>query len=116
MDWEEFNTATLKTAIYPGVGQGGTPELTYLALGLAGETGEVVDCIKKVARVGIPVTDHEKQYIDGRKSHAAEELGDVLYYWMRLVDALGFKPEMIMQATIDKLEKRRLTGTLAIRP
>jgi NTP pyrophosphatase (non-canonical NTP hydrolase) len=91
------------TAIYPEAGMGTVPELMYLALGLAGEAGEVANHIKKVYRDGDDAA---------RRERLASELGDVFWYLVRLVDALGLDPEQVIQANVDKLSGRKARGTL----
>jgi NTP pyrophosphatase (non-canonical NTP hydrolase) len=66
--------------------------LSYLGLGLAAESGEVADEIKKLLR-------------DGRRDEAAiaDELGDVVYYWACLCAALGRKPSEVLAASRSKI-------------
>ena len=66
--------------------------LSYLALGLTSEAGEVASEVKKLLRDGTMNAER-----------ASEELGDVLYHWVRLVTALGCKPEDIMAASRAKI-------------
>ena len=57
-------------------------KITYPALGLAGEAGEVADKVKKIFR------DNQD---DARfKGEIAKEIGDVLWYCAALADDLGF--------------------------
>lgn len=74
--------------------------LSIAALGLAGETGEVVDLIKKVVGHG-----HE---LDQRK--LIEELGDVLWYCAALCTLLGVPLEEVAFANIAKLKRRYPNG------
>lgn len=74
--------------------------LSGLALGLAGEAGEVADYIKKVVAHGHPL-DSEK---------LAQELGDVLWYLVVTADALGFSLDEIASQNITKLRKRYPQG------
>lgn len=107
MDLEYYHEFTKSTAKYPESGTGSLNELAYLSLGLAGETGEAVDTIKKSFRVQ-ELTDHDIECLK-------EELGDVLYYWTRLCYAAGLHPEEVKQANVDKLTQRLETGTLTRR-
>lgn len=78
--------------------------IVYPALGLAGETGEVVDIIKKIVR---NQEIRPELFISADQHDALElELGDVLWYWCALVKDLGYDPEDVMQANIDKLKAR----------
>ncbi|MEM7221479.1 MAG: nucleoside triphosphate pyrophosphohydrolase family protein [Pseudomonadota bacterium] len=70
-------------------------DLAYLGLGLAGESGEVTEVIKKYLRSGT---------WDGE--HLAEELGDVIYYWSKLCLAAGVRPSEILERSKTKIEGR----------
>ncbi len=97
--YQEF---TLSTAIYKGAGTGNDQELTYLALGLNGEAGEVADKIKKYLR-------DDKLDIGG----IVYELGDVCWYIARLADALGYEFEDLLTINANKLTKRKEANTLS---
>lgn len=66
------------------------------ALGLGGETGEVLEIIKK-ARRDIMVVD---------KQHLKEELGDVLWYVANLCNVYGLSMQEVLDNNISKLEAR----------
>lgn len=70
------------------------------ALGLAGESGEVADIVKKAMFQGHAID----------KEHIAKELGDVLWYVAETATAIGYDLETIMQMNIDKLIKRYPEG------
>lgn len=71
-------------------------ELPVIALGLAGESGEVIDIIKKsMVKSEQPDRDHLK-----------EEMGDAIYYWVKLANYYGFDIEDILDANHEKLTKR----------
>ncbi len=76
------------------------PQLTNMALGLAGETGEVIDHLKKYLFHGHTI-DPEK---------VTEELGDVLWYVAGLCTILGVDMECVATGNIDKLKKRYPEG------
>lgn len=67
------------------------------ALGLTGEAGEVVEYFKKYLRDG--------KQIEGNTA-LAYELGDVLFYWVRLCRRAGFTPEEVMAMNASKLTDR----------
>lgn len=69
-------------------------------LGLAGESGEVCDYIKKHIFQG-----HEFE-ID----HIVEELGDCMWYIALMATAVGTTMEEIMERNIEKLKKRYPDG------
>lgn len=76
-------------------------KLTVYALGLAGETGEVSELLKKHFR-------------DGRldEKALAKELGDVLAYLTLIADSFGFTLEQIAEMNLEKLTGREEKGTL----
>lgn len=69
-------------------------------LGLAGETGECCDLVKKCF------------FQDGRevRDKLTDELGDVLWYVAEAASALGLKLSDIAQYNVDKLRKRYPEG------
>lgn len=69
-------------------------------LGLAGESGEVADILKKVLFQG-----HKLD-----KDHIVKELGDIAWYLALASDALGYDLDTIFQTNIDKLAKRYPDG------
>lgn len=70
------------------------------ALGLAGESGEVADLVKKHFMQGHPL-DAE---------HVAKELGDICWYIAETATAIGCDLETIMKMNIEKLRKRYPKG------
>lgn len=72
----------------------------WVAMGLAGEAGEVSDYIKK----GI----FHRHGID--KEKLKDELGDQLWYLVMTADLFGLSLSEIMQFNIDKLKKRYPNG------
>lgn len=69
-------------------------------LGLAGETGECCDLVKKCF------------YQDGRdiRESMLEELGDVLWYVAEAAEAMGYELEDVARHNIDKLRQRYPDG------
>jgi NTP pyrophosphatase (non-canonical NTP hydrolase) len=74
----------------------------YECLGLAGETGELVDKIKKSWRNQTPL-DREA---------AARELGDVLWYVTAIAVELGYTLEEVAVMNIAKLADRQARGVI----
>lgn len=70
------------------------------ALGLTGEAGEVADEVKKCMYQGHP----------WQPSKIIEELGDVLWYVALMADLMNVPLEYVMQANIEKLERRYPDG------
>lgn len=75
-------------------------ELAILALGVAGEAGEVADLIKKHVGHGHPL-DKEKLIL---------ELGDVLWYVAALAESLNARMDDVASANAAKLRKRYPDG------
>ena len=89
------------TAIYPQ-----DLKLIYPALGLAGETGEVVDHIKKAIR------DNNREVDAERRELIAKELGDVLWYMASIAADLGMTLNEVAELNIKKLKDRAARGVL----
>ena len=97
MDFHEYSKRALRTASISGsVNQ----ELAVCGLGLAGETGEVVELLKKHIAHGKPC--------DPRKLE--DELGDVLWYLNRVASLFGLELEKIARRNVAKLEARYPDG------
>ena len=97
MTINEYQTAAMRTSskeILP------SEHLMNGALGLAGESGEVADIVKKVFMQGHPMD----------REHLAKELGDVCWYIAETATAIGYDLETIMQMNIEKLMKRYPEG------
>ena len=74
--------------------------ITNGALGLAGESGEVADLVKKWTMQG--------HMIDSE--HLAKELGDICWYIAETASAIGWGLEEIMAMNIEKLKARYPDG------
>ena len=79
----------------------GDARVTENTLGLAGETGEIAEKIKKYYRDGT---------ID--KKALQKELGDVIFYWFALHGAYDLDPTETIKANIVKLSDRKDRGVL----
>jgi NTP pyrophosphatase (non-canonical NTP hydrolase) len=75
-------------------------ELLHACLGLSGETGEVIDIIKKHLAYG-KTLDMDK---------LEEELGDVIHYLSRVADLTGLTLQDMMDNNLKKLKKRYPSG------
>jgi NTP pyrophosphatase (non-canonical NTP hydrolase) len=69
-------------------------------MGLCGESGEVIDLVKKHLHQG-----HELD-----KEKLAKELGDIAWYLAETAYALDIPLEQILQGNIEKLKKRYPEG------
>lgn len=75
-------------------------ELIHASMGLCGESGEVMDMIKKSVNYSRPLD----------KSQLLEECGDVLHYLARVLDLNGLSLEDAKAHNISKLQKRFPNG------
>jgi len=74
--------------------------LSLGALGLAGETGEVVDLIKKHIHHGVKLD----------RAKLINELGDVRWYFELLCHSIGVSMEEVEAGNVTKLRKRYPDG------
>lgn len=106
ISFEHYQVATGSTAFYPGVFDGGVEALSYTALGLVGEAGEIANKVKKILR------DYGGRVTTDVKKDLAKEVGDVLWYLARFADEIGYPLEVIAQENLDKLRSRSERGVL----
>jgi phosphoribosyl-ATP pyrophosphohydrolase len=99
----DYQTAALRTAIYPNIGS----NLVYPILGLVGESGEVAEKIKKLIR------DKEGVLTDPDREKIALELSDVCWYLAVLAFELDYTLEEVLQMNLDKLQSRQQRGVLS---
>lgn len=78
--------------------------LIYAGLGLSGETGEVVERVKKIVR------DREGIATNDDIDYIRLELGDVLWYVAKFCNELGLTMDEVFQANVDKINDRRVNG------
>jgi len=72
-----------------------------MTAGMGGETGELLEKIKKSVRDG-GITPAEIK----------KELGDVIYYWVRIAKFYGFTANSIIEDNVSKLESRFARGVI----
>jgi len=113
MHVSDYQDIIQKTAIYPKeIG------ILYCALGLAGESGEVAEKVKKLYRDNPLVATQFKSpdiTSEGKKEFQAaiiKEIGDVIWYCTALANEFGITLEDILHTNYDKLIARRKTNTL----
>lgn len=103
MNFEDYQKIIENFAVYPRETE--LAALSYLALGLNGEAGEVADEVKKAIR-------NDGFISPKRRAKILEEVGDVLWCIARIAIEFDASLAGIAQANIDKLETRRRTNTL----
>lgn len=93
MDMAQYQTEARKTANPNLLWE---EKITIAALGLAGESGEVANQVKKWAGQGARFS----------AAKIADELGDVLWYVSMMADVIGVTIEEIADRNVTKLQKR----------
>lgn len=71
-------------------------DLVHMALGIAGEAGELVDAVKRHTIYNKPLD----------VANVIEELGDLEWYMEGLRQRLAITREQVLEANIEKLQKR----------
>ncbi|HWX74436.1 MAG TPA: nucleoside triphosphate pyrophosphohydrolase family protein [Solirubrobacteraceae bacterium] len=102
MDLSSYQRDSRRTAEYPREAW-----LSYPALGLAGEAGEVAEHAKKAIR------DDGGEITEERRAAMAKELGDVLWYTAQLASELGLELDAIAAENLEKLFSRQRRGVLS---
>ncbi len=102
MELAEYQRLSRRTAEYPREAW-----LSYPALGLAGEAGEVAEHVKKAIR------DDGGELSAERRAALTKELGDVLWYVSQLASELGLELEEVAQVNLEKLLSRQRRGVLS---
>jgi len=103
MNFEDYQKIIETFAVYPRDNE--LAALSYLALGLNGEAGEVADEVKKAIR-------NDGEISAARRAKILEEIGDVLWCITRIAIEFDTPLSEIAQANVDKLEGRRVAGKL----
>ena len=73
-------------------------------IGLASETGEFNEIIKKMFFQGKPLNSENV-------FHMKRELGDIMWYWVNACTALGLDPNDVIDENVKKLQARYPGGT-----
>ena len=81
--------------------------LTTAGVGLAAESGEFLEIVKKMVFQGKPWTDDNRE-------HLVIELGDVMWYVAQACMALDISFDDVIRGNIKKLEKRYPGGSFTI--
>lgn len=99
MKFDEYQKLTKRTARDQEQGEAAQYLIEY-SFGLTGETGEVVDCLKKHLFHGHPLDKHK----------LATELGDLLWYMARVAAVVDIPLSYIAENNINKLRQRYPDG------
>ena len=98
MDFDEYEKLAARTAIFNDSQK--LYRLFDLGLGIAGESGELAEKLKKAIR------DDNGEINGERRDAIIKELGDVLWYCSQLSRALNVPFSEVAQRNIDKLADR----------
>jgi NTP pyrophosphatase (non-canonical NTP hydrolase) len=101
MDFREYQITTRITDKGVAPKHGLKPGWVYYVLGIAGETGELVEKIKKHFR------DDYGQITDKKLDEIKKEMGDCLWYHARLADTLDINFNEVAEENIRKLLDRK---------
>ena len=81
--------------------------LTTAGVGLAAESGEFLEIVKKMVFQGKPWNDDNRE-------HLIIELGDVMWYVAQACIALDISFDDVIRGNVRKLEKRYPGGTFSV--
>jgi len=102
LTFSQYQKSAWSTAIYPNKGN----NIIYPTLGLAGETGEICEKIKKIIR------DDNGKVSQENKLLLTKELGDVLWYISALSKELSLSLNNVAKTNIIKLKDRQKRNKL----
>jgi NTP pyrophosphatase (non-canonical NTP hydrolase) len=75
--------------------------------GLAGESGEFAEIVKKL-------NWHGKDLTPEVHKHMEKELGDIIFYWMMCCQSLDLDPNDVIKQNVAKLEARYPEGSFSV--
>ena len=81
--------------------------LTTAGVGLAAESGEFLEIVKKMVFQGKPWNDDNRE-------HLINELGDIMWYVANACIALNVEFDDVVRGNVKKLEKRYPGGSFSI--
>ena len=106
MDFNEYQRECRKTDVGTAAQDCLEPGWLYYALGMAGETGELMEKIKKLFRDKNGVIDFEF------KEAVVKEMGDVQWYMARLADQFEIDFESVAITNVKKLASRKVRNKI----
>ena len=96
MELNKYQKLARKTACYPYLGK----NLTYLTLGLCGESGEIAEKVKKIFR------DSNGKINDEIRKAIELEIGDVLWYLSNMCSELKLDLDDVAKINLKKIKSR----------
>lgn len=107
MTFDDYQQQAVTTMYTSTTAQDEVMGKTILAMGVAGEAGEVLEKWKKI------IVYKEGMSTDEDVREIAKELGDVLWYVAVFADRLGLSVEDIAAQNLQKLQKRQSKNTIS---
>lgn len=98
MEFNQYQKESRQTLRYRGSKM---EMLSYMALGITGEAGEMANKIKKILR------DHEGKLSPKLRQELKSELGDILWYISQLATELGAGLDEIADENLKKVFSRQ---------
>ena len=95
-----FQSECVRTDVGTSAQDNLKPGWMYYVLGIGGETGELLEKVKKLFR------DDYGEVTEERRKAIALEMGDILWYMARLCDHLDLKFDDVAFMNIEKLQSR----------
>lgn len=106
MDFNEYQKLATKTSLLHEDKNNPHYALMYFCLGLAGETGEVIEKVKKVIR------NHHGEMPEDKRDLIKHEIGDVLWYLSQTARMCDILLDDAASANIEKLRDRADRGVI----
>lgn len=108
MDFKEYQVKTRLTDEGTGPEHGISPPWLYYVLGIGGETGELIEKVKKHFR------DDYGQMTDTKLEEIKKEMGDCFWYHARLADHFNIDLNEVAEENIrkllDRMERNKIHG------
>lgn len=106
MTFDEYQKKAITTDAYGGKGDFLSIAFINKVLGLAGESGEVADKVKKLQR------NKDGRINQTDVQELSKELGDVLWYLSAIAHYLGVSLDDLAQQNLEKLFDRKARGVI----
>ena len=106
MNFQDYSRKAISTLTSDHAYGDVSADLMAQILGLAGESGEVMEKFKKLIR------DRQGKITDADRAESIKELGDVLWYVNSVAHLLGSSLEEVARLNNDKLASRQQRGQL----
>jgi len=106
MDFNHYQRECRKTDVGTAAQDCLSPGWLYYVLGIAGESGELLEKVKKLFRDKNGIVDDEF------KDMIIKEMGDVQWYMARFADQFGIDFNTIAETNVKKLASRKARGKI----